>query len=594
MGWRDAPVVADGGWQSAPLVEEKKPELGAIAAQAFADTPGWQKPLVNLGAGMDSLWQGAKGMFGQTTDAEVRQKRVRDEAAAQGMTGGGALQVAGEILPTLALPGGAMVGAASKLPMLAGRAALQVTPKLGTVAAIADSALAGGAMGALQPVTSDESRTKNVALGGLLGGAIPGALAVGKQAVGLFSKGGATDRAAQSIIGKLGGSDAAQQAMREASAYKPGAFVADVPMTTAEVTQNPVLARMQAGAQAKAPDQWMALRQAQAQQRYQALRDATGDAEKIGAYGDARATATDSMRDKALGAAGKDAWFSAPVAQDVSAMLAGGSGSSPAVKQIGTYVRGELEGGITPERLYTVRKVLADKLSGPMQIGDELGAAARGAQRETMGVINSIDSALDKASGGKWTPYLEKYQQASKPVTNARASSDIRDIFEREGAPMTGDVLSGQVPAITGLRLGRAMDKFGANKFGDALNYGTRDALGQLQGNIARTEGLQNLLKNTATSGGGSMTTPLKEAVGDMAMGALNAKTHGIAGLVANGIGVQGRTQKAIQNILQDPQAFIAAIERQTASGKPLTATQQFYLRLAQTAGTGTGALLTQ
>ena len=91
---------------------------------------------------------------------------------------------------------------------------------------------------------------------------------------------------------------------------------------------------------------------------------------------------------------------------------AGVAGSNPAPptnnQTVAKYVARELgddaAGAVTPARLYEVRKVLAAKLSGPSAIGDELSAAAKGAQRETRGLIESIDDAIDAASTGHWKP----------------------------------------------------------------------------------------------------------------------------------------------------------------------------------------------
>ena len=80
-----------------------------------------EKVLANVGAGMSNLVEGVKqvlpGVKGPT-DEELREKRARDEKLAEGtQTGLGAdwmprtgkvLQFAGEVAPTLAIPGGAL------------------------------------------------------------------------------------------------------------------------------------------------------------------------------------------------------------------------------------------------------------------------------------------------------------------------------------------------------------------------------------------------------------------------------------------------------------------------------------------------------
>ena len=77
-----------------------------------------------------------------------------------------------------------------------------------------------------------------------------------------------------------------------------------------------------------------------------------------------------------------------PAAQAAERVAVGPSSANPAVQRVADYVRSQLGADakipITPERLYEVRKVLADKLDGPHIIGDKLSAATKGAQRETM------------------------------------------------------------------------------------------------------------------------------------------------------------------------------------------------------------------
>jgi len=586
MGTLIIPTGATPQPQSSPQSSIDSARAGASAA---ADDMGWgDKALINVGAGMDNLWQGAKQLFGKgMSDQELREKRARDEALAEKTTGGGALQLAGEILPTMVIPAGGAAGAAGRgLSALFGRGAAGVA-RLGTVALMADSALMGGAAGALQPTTSDESKLANTALGAGGGALLPGVLAGGSAFMRKLTSRGAADRAAEQLIASLGGASEGQAAADTVRNFsgKQGPFTRDIPMTPAEITQNPVLAKQQMVASAgdKSGD-WANFRQGQAQARYGALEDITADAANVDKLAAARDTATGPMRDKALKAAGKDQWFSAPVAQATQDMLAGGSGSNPAVKSIGNYVQSALEDGITPERLYTVRKVLTDKLSGPAQIGDTLSAAAKSAQRETMGMIKSIDLALDRASGGKWTPYMERYGDLSKPVNSAAAQRDILGAYTKDGAAMVGGGLDA-VPSVTRSNLGRNMDRFGADAFGDKLDFGTRDAFGQLIDNIGRSDGLMSLLKGTMTSGGGSMTAPLGNAMEESAVKALSSKDPtGIVGMVAGHS--QSLYKAALSQALQNPDVFVQGITRRLAQGRAPSPSEQFVLQLVRSSGT--------
>ena len=96
------------------------------------DLTGTDAVLSNLGAGFANLGQGVKSLYTKATgnaadkaamDADIREKRAIDEHLAQNTTGGGALQLAGEVLPTLAIPGGGFASAGRAAAGLVGRGA---------------------------------------------------------------------------------------------------------------------------------------------------------------------------------------------------------------------------------------------------------------------------------------------------------------------------------------------------------------------------------------------------------------------------------------------------------------------------------------
>jgi hypothetical protein len=69
------------------------------------------------------------------------------------------------------------------------------------------------------------------------------------------------------------------------------------------------------------------------------------------------------------------------------------------------FLSGGLSGSTTRFRgIHQPEGVLASKLSGPGAMTDELSAAAKGAQRETRGLIAAIDDTLDAASKREWSP----------------------------------------------------------------------------------------------------------------------------------------------------------------------------------------------
>lgn len=127
-----------------------------------------EKMLVGLGKGMSDIPSAIAQIFGLKSAEDVAEERRLYEPVKK--SGGIPVQVAemfGGILPTLTIPG----GVAGNLFTRAGTAAL-----------------AGGAVGALQPVAPEESRIKNAATGAILGGGTSIGLGVGGKILNLFKK----------------------------------------------------------------------------------------------------------------------------------------------------------------------------------------------------------------------------------------------------------------------------------------------------------------------------------------------------------------------------------------------------------------------
>jgi hypothetical protein len=138
-----------------------------------AGRPLSQRVMTNLGAGLDSAWQGAKQLVGQGMgDEALAEKRRRDAELAEGTTGGSLIQLAGEVAPAVALGGGVGVGA--RMLPAAVRASRGMQALGNTVSrAPVRGALEGAGAAALMPTMSDESRLQNVALGAAGGAAAP-------------------------------------------------------------------------------------------------------------------------------------------------------------------------------------------------------------------------------------------------------------------------------------------------------------------------------------------------------------------------------------------------------------------------------------
>lgn len=535
---------------------------------------------INLGAGIDSGIKGAQqlgalvGIGKGPSEAEIQEKRALDKAAADSVVGGGAMQAAGEIAPTLAIPGSGFV----KAGQLAMRAA-PTAARLGTKAAVVDSAIGGALAGATQLTSEDESWVFNTLVGAVGGSAVTGLVAGGRTIRELLAKGGAESKAAEKLMDIAGGPEAAEQALARLRAYRNPAnpdgpkLTRNIPMTAAEITQNPSLGRAERTAAARYAEDWAPFRESQIKERHNTLLKATDN--DLAGVTKARADATRPMRNEALQAAeGQD--YTTPVYAASRWMREGGGGTNPAVQKVAEYVEKNIADA-TPEQLYTVRKVLLNKLNGKAQLGDELSAAVKQSREQTMGMVGAIDDALDGATGGKWSPYLKEYASKSGEVDSAEALTLIRKSFEKESAPQLGGT-----PVVTGHRLGKAIDKFGENSYGSKLTDEARGGLRELQDNIAMTEGLQGLLKLAGTSGGHVQTAMDLTSVAASKIPKVAEALPFIGKLMKRS---DEMTQAAMSDALRNPELFIASVSKKLRQNRPLTRTEESVLALLRSAG---------
>ena len=550
---------------------------------------GMDKTLANIGAGVDTTMQGLRqlvpGVKGPT-DEELREKRERDATLARSAdlgvgadwmpSAGSALQVGGELLPTL-IPG----AAATKLPR-----ALQLMRARPVATGIAGGAGAAG----LMPTTSDESRAANMALGGAAGAVLPLGVAGYRGARKMV---GARTRAGERLVEGLGDEAAGMEsrvAAREAERDARSAAAREIPESLAEATGSvraAGLESMSARNPATNPD-WAAFKAGQNVARHEGVQRATAESDRLFDRSSARDLVSDPMRTEALRTARKDKWFHQPVQQVAQDILSSDDAVNPAVRRVADLVLSSMDERapkqITPAGLYNMRKLLTDKLHGPAQIGDELSAAVKGADRQTMQLVEAIDQSLNQASGGRWQRYLDTYKRASTPVDQAKAAQLAREVFEREGIPEMGGV-----PEVTATRLGQAMraSEGGARKFPLTLSPGARAGLEDIGEHISRANEPQKLRKLAGSAGGGSQTST------DLAMTGLQMAT----GIPINveraafnwlGRGANEATQRELASMLQNPQLAIAAIKEAQRLRQPLSQAQTALMQaMSQAAGGG-------
>lgn len=449
----------------------------AAAQMALDDmTPG-QRILASIGSGMADL-----NPF--RSREEVDEKRIRD-AELNDTFGAKALNLAGQVIPTLAVPFGTAAKVAGAGLKAAGAA--KAGAAIGNSAA-ADMILTGMGLGAAAPVGTGDSRLENMMWGGAGGAVIPAAGATfraGKALVEPF-----TNKGAQRVAGR---------ALTEAglpSNLRVEEIVLGSRPSTVEATQSPTLAQIQKTLANKNPNFRADLDTLAAEQnlaRWNALNDVTGTADDITAAVAAREAKAMPILDSAMGKARKP---DTQALVDVADMLGGGSTRlrTNASDALGT-IRDKLSQSRSASDLYAVRQEIDDMLSG--RVGD-VNKGARYAGEELMQMKGAIDDALNQATGGKWTKYLEAYTEGSKPVNRMEASQKFASSFRAAAPDQFG------VPTINHARWRQAMESsvpvFGGGsattrtQLGDTLNVGQMDMLNDIERDLMRSYQAQKLV----------------------------------------------------------------------------------------------------
>lgn len=566
---REAAIKADADAEKARFKE-------AEASRGFGE-----RALINLGAGIDTAWQGAKqlgakvGLGSGVSDEELQESRATKKELAEGTTGGGLIQLGGEILPSLAIPMGAGAGL--------------------TRAALAGAA-GGAAAGALQPVLTSESRLGNMALGAAGGGVAPlavrGVQKALPRALGGRGELSTSTRSGKRLVQALGGPQEASQAAGRLEASRAGRITENVPLTAAQKAGSPELARLELAARRELPDEFAML----ARRQNEAIHDAAvnqagieGTEDFVRRASDIRDAITAPMRDEALDLAGRFSHVGEPL-KDYTAEILNRTAQGTPANTVARYVDNVLGDNPNPQQLYDLRKNLVRKLSGPHQIGDDISAAVKGAERETMTLVRAIDERLNEAaarksnSGDLWTKYLDRYTEISPQVTSARAQQQINEFLTQPGRPLVGEA-----PETTRTVLKQALQKFGGNKFGTRLTDRAQSRYDELLGDLQQMEEPMRALKLGGTGGGGSQT-----AMQTAARAGASAKIPIIGGPIFDAItgGFESRVKEEVAQMMLDPARAAAGIRAALQAGRPLSEAERAFLAVSRSAGAGTTAAL--
>jgi len=508
--------MSRGVLSSAGVKPAGPPTLQERVSEEVRAEPTYKQALIGAGTVLPSAAQGLRGIFGDVPRQEIEElKMVRGATPASSLGAMGGDIALGASLPTRGLS--AIPGVAKTIPALLSRPG-QIADLMATSAAT-------------QAAIAPEDKGTAAAFGAGAG-ALPAVFGGVQRALPQSAGGVSRPQIAGEKLLRDFGSNSEDVIKQLKNEYN---LVPGVSGTSAVVTQNPYLQMLETGSRVGNSALWTPLDQSNAAARYAALLRMSGTQAERDALIEARTAATAGPRKEAFEAVRTIEGMTRqrtldPLRQSLDALARGEQRENPAVQKVVQYVSNAMDNpaGITPEQMYTVRKIL----TGQIKTGanDELGAAAAAARRDTIGVVKGIDESLDNLSGGMWTDYLKTYGAASRDLNSKQAMQDVLDrISKGNAAGRVPPSLSGQTGELT---LGRAADDLTRQQFGsknvDLLVPETRQSLEQMKQDLMRTAQAMN-----ARATGGSPTASYQAARGQA--NDLASQLAGYTGAAAGG-----------------------------------------------------------
>jgi hypothetical protein len=559
-----------------------------------------QKALVNLGAGFDQAITGVRqlgtDMFGSEQDsarmrAEVEEKRRINRDLASKTTGGSVLQFAGEVAPTLLIPGGAVAANTGRLGLAASGAA------------------AGALGGAITPVgEGSESRGRNMALQGTIGAALPVTLGLAGDATRtLFRPSARAARAVEEGIVEPGMSaaqrrtvlqqtrDAVAQdvqqraALRAAPTAAPAGATAaaavpdDIPLSVAARLNNPEIARLERGSRTRNAANWYDFDLSRARAVADRVRQATEEGAEQGTRYATRRTNWDTNWADASANANL-ANFAGQMDRlpgELERLALEPSASNPAVRGAIDYVRRELDrlgDQITPAHIQQMRAELNGRVN-PVALNNPMKQAPRDAPA-TLGLMRQLDTLLDDVTGGRFTQRVNAgYAADSRALDAARGANKVRGQYWEVDpnnfslGRVQGTAADLDVPAITEFNLGSALNRARNPNGSTMLAPQAQQNLEAVLDALRRQNIVQRVAKS-ATGGGGSNTASdiiaarAAGAAGDIASNVVGGPAVNVASGILRGIreNTVGRSDRLLAEALQNPEQMLQLLERAAAS----------------------------
>lgn len=314
---------------------------------------------------------------------------------------------------------------------------------------VASGARAGAVMGGLQPVLGEgdfeTEKAKQIAMGGLFGGAVP-------VATGLISGGAGAIRQAVQPITERGRQQILQRAVQEAvpdealrrqvamrlgvpedtiAGYRPtsGELLADMPESASLQAMMARAAGSRQGASA------VATREAEQEAARQAAIGSLGG-EFVPQSIIARTALTAPMREKALQLAKPmqaESLASSLETVANSTKYKGSGIAEDSLKYFANQIRQASDDGVlTPEALYNIRQRVGQEIQGLASQRGISSVDAKGIAADTT-VKKIIDSAIERTGGKGWKDYLTAFEQESTKINRQQIGSFLQ---ERLGSPL--------------------------------------------------------------------------------------------------------------------------------------------------------------
>ena len=584
---------------ASPEFQQKVEKQKAEDRETYDPTKGMSaldKVRANIGAGMANIGQGVRqigskfGLADEVPEEEVQEKRALDAQLARGTdlgvgadwmpTAGKALQFAGEVAPTVAVPGGAFARGASMLPKA-------LTATAGRTAATT-GALAGGASGALMPVAGDESRTLNTMLGGAAGAALPAAVHGARAGWNrLTGRTGPRTEAGR----MLGVTPESPLPPDPATLGTPGAE--NVRLSTAATYDDPALASLELASRAKgrSPTDWSRFEKGQRGDVWENVQEGTRRAGTEGEHRLARAEDWRGNVEHAMRGAKPKVWEREvqQLRANLDQALRSPEGQNQMRPVLNEIIRqmDELGPEFTPQHLAQLRARMAGSVRGSPT---DPFTSAPVSDPTFISLRKEFDNILNATTGGRWDKVLSGYKEGSVPVAQAKAETMARGKFMTpEGTPRV--TASEGTPQVTEHALRQAIAVPEAKNVRGTAPTFAPESERVLKGTLQALE-RQNILQRTkgaTTGGGGSMTAPLQEAMarmtkenvpaGHWVTAAIRwARTHG-----------EEAALRELDQALIDPQRYYQIVQETIKAGQPPSPGMQ---AVVQALGAGAGGAL--